>query len=135
MGRNETWRTKPDLWRKLRPVVRAMRREPTTAEAALWERLRAGRLVGVKFRRQHPLDRFVVDFYASEQRLAVEVDGGVHDQVDRREADEVRDAHLARLGVRMLRVRNEAIASVLDAVLDAIRRALHEPSPRPDPDA
>jgi very-short-patch-repair endonuclease len=128
MARNETWRTKPELWRKLRPVVRAMRREPTTAEAVLWERLRAGRLNGGKFRRQHPLDRFVLDFYAPEQRLAVEVDGAVHDQDERREADQVRDAQLARLGVRILRVRNEAIASDLDAVLAAIRRALHEQS-------
>ena len=123
-GRNETWRTKADLWRKLQPEVRAMRREPTSVEAVLWEQLRAGRLDGVKFRRQHPLDRFVVDFYAPEYQLAVEVDGDVHDT--QQEQDAGREQHLARLGVSTVRFRNEAVLSDPMQVVEAIKARISE---------
>jgi very-short-patch-repair endonuclease len=120
--RNGTWRSKPEQWHRLRAVVRALRRAPTAAEAALWEHLRAGRLDGVKFRRQHALDRFVVDFYAPAYRLALEVDGGVHHA--RQDADAVREAYLSRLGVVVLRVRNEEVESDLAGVLNTIRRCV-----------
>ncbi len=72
------WKTPPDLWARLKPLARQMRREPTPAEERLWESLRNRGLDGYKFRRQHSIDRFVVDFYCSEASLVVEVDGPVH---------------------------------------------------------
>ncbi len=122
-GRHETWRTKPELWRKLKPVARVMRREPTQAESVLWSHLRGAQL-GVGFRRQHPLDRFVVDFYAPECQLAVEVDGDVHDT--QQEQDAGREQHLARLGVSTVRFRNEAVLSDPMQVVAAIKACISE---------
>lgn len=71
---------------ELQTAAREMRREPTPAEAVLWSALRGGRL-GVRFRRQHPVGRFILDFWCAEAKLAIEVDGGIHDeQHDRDEA-------------------------------------------------
>jgi len=71
------WRTSPALWAKLRPLAQQMRLEPTLAEQRMWQYLRK-RQLGVKFRRQHVIDRFIVDFYAREARLIIEVDGPIH---------------------------------------------------------
>ena len=103
-------------------VGRGMRKAPTAAEAKLWALLRRRQLDGIGFRRQHPLDRFVVDFYAPEYRLAVELDGGVHEE--RTEQDMDRDAHLRRLGIRVLRVPNREVIEAPQSVLDRIREAI-----------
>mgnify|MGYP001770978009 FL=1 len=73
------WQTSSELWEKLKPLARQMRREPTPAEDKLWQKLRHKQILGYKFRRQHTIDRFIVDFYCGEARLVVEVDGEVHD--------------------------------------------------------
>ena len=69
--------------------ARELRRKATPAEAILWEALRAGRLDGLKFRRQHAIGRFILDFYCATHRLCVEVDGEVHEK--QRERDMARD--------------------------------------------
>jgi very-short-patch-repair endonuclease len=79
------WRTPPDLWDKLKPLARQMRHEPTSAEAFLWQHLRRKQL-GVKFRRQHLIDRFIVDFYSHEAALVVEVDGPIHEYTSEEDA-------------------------------------------------
>ena len=66
--------------KELSDRARQMRKDHTRAEAAAWELLRDRRTLGLKFRRQVPIDRYIVDFYCPEIRLIVEVDGGVHDQ-------------------------------------------------------
>jgi very-short-patch-repair endonuclease len=82
-----------------------MRREPTPAEQKLWQKLRHKQLLGFKFRRQHVIDRFIVDFYCGEGRLVVEVDGGVHQYTE--EEDAIRQEFLESLGLRVVRFRNE----------------------------
>ncbi|MQY72086.1 MAG: DUF559 domain-containing protein, partial [Dehalococcoidia bacterium] len=72
------WYTSPCLWEKLKPLAREMRRAPTLAEEVLWQHLRNSQMGGFKFRRQHPIDRFIVDFYCFKIRLVIEVDGPVH---------------------------------------------------------
>ena len=94
--------------------AREQRRQPTAGERLLWEHLRDGAL-GPKFRRQHPLGDFVLDFYCPEAKLAVEVDGPSH--AERPGYDAWRDAQLARRGVRVLRlpeaqVRHDLAGSV-----------------------
>lgn len=84
-----------------------MRAAPTPAEAALWAILRRRALGGWKFRRQHPMVGYVVDFFCWDLMLAVEVDGGYHD--GQREKDERRARHLGEVGVRVIRVRNEDV--------------------------
>jgi very-short-patch-repair endonuclease len=102
--------------------ARQLRREQTAAEARLWEQLRDHRLDGFKFRRQHPLGRFIADFYCPERRLIVEIDGEVHrDQAD---YDEVRTAALEAMGYVVVRWSNEQVEYQLPVVLDEIRRAL-----------
>ena len=76
-GMDKPWQTPGRLWGKLKPLAREMRHAPTPAEQGLWQALRNRRL-GVRFRRQHTIGRFIVDFYAHEARLVVEVDGPIH---------------------------------------------------------
>ncbi|MCS6918857.1 MAG: rRNA maturation RNAse YbeY, partial [Fimbriimonadales bacterium] len=77
--RQGTWYTESELWELLKPLARQKRREPTPAEKRLWKYLRNRQLLGFKFRRQHTIERFIVDFYCPEAKLVIEVDGEIHD--------------------------------------------------------
>lgn len=95
-----------------------MRWAPTPAESALWEAIRGRQLAGLHFRRQHPVGRFIVDFYCPAKKLVVEIDGGVHDnQVAR---DEARTALIEAHGYHVLRFRNEEVLAQRQSVLDQI---------------
>ena len=122
LGDGVPWYTSPELWEKFKPLARKMRREPTSAENRLWQHLRGRQMSGFKFRRQHAIDRFIVDFYCAEARLIVEVDGPIH--LYSREEDEIRQECLESLGMRMLRFTNEQVADSLDVVLEQIAAAL-----------
>lgn len=104
--------------------ARRMRQTPTDAESRLWGNLRAGRLVGHKFRRQQPLGRFIVDFVCFEQRLIVEVDGGQH--VEAQLVDAARTAWLEKQGYRVLRFWNDDVLLRTNLVLEEILRALKQ---------
>jgi very-short-patch-repair endonuclease len=112
------WHTTKPAWVKLKPVTRSLRREATPAESLLWERLRDRRLGGLKFRRQHSIDRYVADFYCADAKLAVEVDGGIHEE--QIAEDGYRAQVMATQGVRTLRVTNEQVIGEIDAVLRRI---------------
>ena len=105
----------------LTPCAQHSRRYPTPSERILWEALRARRL-GIKFRRQVVLGTVIVDFFAPEVRLAVEVDGAAH--TGRELLDRERDAYLSRFDVRVLRVKAWHVERELHAVLARIRAAL-----------
>jgi very-short-patch-repair endonuclease len=85
--------------------VRELRRNQTEAEEAAWHPLRDRRL-GVKFRRQCRIDKWVVDFYCFEHRLALELDGGVHSQTSQMRKDAAKEDYLRTIGVRLLRIPN-----------------------------
>src|SRR3954463_13277355 len=89
------------------PSARLLRARETWAEDLLWESLRGRRLDGLKFRRQHPIGPFVVDFCCTERRLAIELDGGVH--ADQREHDAEREAILITAGYTVFRFPNEQV--------------------------
>ncbi len=91
----------------------------TSAEARLWETLRARRFENLKFRRQAPVAGFIVDFYCAELKLAIELDGGVHDL--RIAEDALRDQRLKMAGFEVIRIRNEAFLSNPSWLFDAIR--------------
>ncbi len=99
-----------------------LRHNSTEAEARLWQALRRKQIGGFRFRRQHPIERFVVDFYCPACKLIVEVDGAVH--LAQAEADAARTECLESLGYRVLRFSNEAVLGRLDEVLAEIRQAL-----------
>ena len=112
--------------------AREQRRQPTGAEDRLWQALR-GNALGVRFRRQHPVADFVLDFYCEKHRLAVEVDGPTHDRTDT--YDRWRDSELARIDIRTLRLQAEDVdnhvAAALEAIKQAIRQAAHSATPVP----
>jgi very-short-patch-repair endonuclease len=91
--------------------ARALRRDMSLPEVVLWDCLRGRRLDGLRFRRQHPIGPYILDFYCGAAKLAVEIDGGAHDWAERVRHDERRDAWLTEQGVRMLRF---PAADVLD---------------------
>jgi very-short-patch-repair endonuclease len=101
-------------------AARDLRRGLTLAEEKLWDALRGRRLNGLKFRRQHPLDRFILDFYCVEHQLVIEVDGEVHGTPDQVVRDEERTAWLTERGIRVLRVKNEEVLNNLEGVLRQI---------------
>ncbi len=100
--------------------AKAFRRLMTPPEARLWTALRAGRLNGCKFRRQHPIGPYILDFYCAEAKLAVEVDGAVHDQPDQVAHDQRRTAWLGERGVKVIRVRAIHVKDELEGVLGFI---------------
>jgi very-short-patch-repair endonuclease len=102
-------------------AARTMRREPTAAEEVLWGALRKNQFGGLKFRQQHPVGRFVLDFYCASCKLAVEVDGDVHD--DQAERDAERTKVVERYGYHVLRFRNEQVLQELPKVVQAIAAA------------
>ena len=101
--------------------AREQRRKPTRAEEALWQALRGGAL-GARFRRQHPIGDFVLDFYCAEAKLAVEVDGSTHDE--RPGYDGWRDSELQRRGIRTVRFASDVVESDLAGVLRRLRASL-----------
>jgi very-short-patch-repair endonuclease len=123
-SRPNRYRPPMKVWEKTRPAAQAMRKSPTAAEAVLWERLRNRKLAGYRFRRQHPIDRFVVDFCCPSVRLVVEVDGGIHDTL--RDADEARERLLNELGFKVLRFTNDQVLQRTDWVLEQIHGALRQ---------
>ena len=94
-----------------------MRREPTEVEDKLWQELRSRRLDRIKFRKQHNLEPYIVDFVCFEAMLIVELDGSQHAESAH---DAVRDAALKRMGFRVLRFWNEDVLKDLDGVCDTI---------------
>ena len=88
---------------------RRLRRDATDAERRLWQMLRAGRLQGFKFRRQHELGPYVLDFVCVERRLVVEADGGQHFDPEGQQRDRLRDAWLRSRGWTVLRLDNRLI--------------------------
>ncbi len=108
---------------------RQMRHIPTPAERALWERLRDRQVAGAKFRRQHSIDRFVVDFYCAEAQLVVEVDGPIHHAPN---DDAERQAVLESLGLRVIRFDNDVVLRSTAEVVERINALLGK-NPQPHP--
>jgi very-short-patch-repair endonuclease len=121
----ERWRISPSLRRKMRDSARALRRDPTPTERILWQAIRYKQLDGRRFRRQVPIGPFVVDFYCPAERLAVEVDGAVHES--QREADALRQSLIESLGIRFVRIPAQQVATDLPSALEAIRAAFDTP--------
>jgi very-short-patch-repair endonuclease len=109
-----------------RPVklVRELRRKQTDAESILWAKLRNSRLDGVKFRRQHPVGNYVVDFISLDTLLIIEIDGGQHNDPVKIIEDEVRTLFLESKGYRVMRFWNSDIFENLIGVLEKIHESL-----------
>jgi isoleucyl-tRNA synthetase len=109
------------MYGALKELAVEKRKNQTEAESILWEALRGKQLEGFKFRRQHVIDEFIVDFICIDSKLIIEVDGGYHQRPDVKEADELRTSILEDLGYRVIRFSNEEVINNLDKVLDDIK--------------
>lgn len=120
---------------ELQVVAHALRRAPTAAEAVLWSALQGRRLRGLKFRFQHPVGTFVLDFYCPALRLVVEVDGAIHEDAAVAGKDRERQRYLENYGYRVIRFQNETVlkdlALVLDRILEAVSVQELHPAHRP----
>lgn len=88
-----------------------LRKQQTFTEKILWIHLRKHQALGYKFRRQYSVDHFVIDFYCPELKLAVELDGDVHDLPEQKEYDEARQKYLEEFGIKFIRIKNDEFLS------------------------
>jgi len=128
----------PHPSRELIARARQLRQEATSAEQLLWELLRNRQLLGRKFRRQHPIGRFIADFFCDDANLVIEIDGAIHQEASQQERDRVRAEALQQYGYYLLRFSNEQVLHHTEDVLQAIADfvATHsfeegDPHPRP----
>ena len=113
--------------------ARDLRQHMTDAEHCLWHCLRGKQLDGFRFRKQHPIARFVLDFYCPAARLAIEIDGAQHNTSPERASDDERTRCLKARGIRVLRFWNHEVLQDLPGVLERIWEALHLPPSSPPP--
>jgi len=112
---------------KKREFARYLRKDQTPAEEKLWCLLRNRKFLGLKFRRQHVIEGFVVDFYCDECKLAIELDGKIHDH--RKDYDELRDEALESEGINLVRIRNREIEKDPETVLRKIKKYINAINP------
>ena len=104
--------------------ARELREKMTLAEQILWEELRMKKLDGFKFRRQHPIGIYILDFYCHAKKLGIELDGGYHDDENQKKLDEQRTEILNKQHVKIIRFKNEEVINQIDLVLGKIRTEL-----------
>ena len=116
---------KPDIIEK----AKALRKNMTYSEKILWEKLRNKQVLNIRFRRQHPIDIFIADFYCHTARLVVELDGGIH-QIQK-DYDDGRTAEMKRFDIQVIRFKNEEIENDIENVIkrieDTISHRLQSP--------
>jgi very-short-patch-repair endonuclease len=110
--------------------ARELRQQMTRAESILWQALRR-KPWGIKFRRQHPIGGYILDFYCSQANLGIEVDGGYHDETEQMVNDAVRSEALLDRDIDVVRFTNDEVLADLPSVLEAIRREVAERTPSP----
>lgn len=112
---------------QLTSLAKGLRNRPTDAEILLWKHLRQKQMEGLKFRRQQPIDHYIVDFICLEKRIVIEVDGGQH--ALQKEADVTRDEYLRQQGFRVLRFWNNEVLKNIRGVLEVVRQHCLSPTP------
>ena len=110
--------------KEIKGFRKKLRNNATSAEAALWNLIKNKKLNGLKFRRQHSLGKYIVDFYCSSERLIIELDGNPHGLYSRIEKDQERDDFLLTLGYKILRFENRFVFQDPDFVLAEILKIL-----------
>ena len=111
---------KPDVFEK----ATILRENMTEAERLLWEKLKDRNLFRRKFRRQHPIDIFIVDFYCHQIRLVIEIDGGYHLNSEQKEYDIGRCGELKNWGLKIVRFTNKEIFTNIDLVVKKIQKVI-----------
>jgi len=104
--------------RSKQELAKCYRREMTTAEEYFWEHVRRRRFPGLRFRRQQVVDGFILDFYCAKLKIAIEIDGDIHDR--KKQYDDKRTGLLKRRGIIVMRFSNEEVLCNINAVLNRI---------------
>jgi very-short-patch-repair endonuclease len=107
-------------------IARVLRKQQTEAEELLWQLLRNRKVCNLKFRRQHPFENFVLDFYCHEVKLVIEADGNIHNEKDVIEYDNARTARLNEEGITVLRFTNDEIKMNADFAINKIKSWINE---------
>jgi len=118
---------------KSSPFAQELRKRQTSAEKYLWLKLRDRQIFQVKFRRQHVIVPYIVDFIALDNKLIIELDGGDHNKEENKRHDKRRTEFLENKGYLVLRFWNNDILKNIDGVLDVISYNLRKPSSQPSP--
>ena len=106
----------------LKQFARELRARSTDAESLLWSVVRARRLLGLKFRRQHPIERYIIAYYCEDLSWAIELDGGGHNTAESRRYDAERSACLARHGITVTRYWNHEVLADFETVMESMYR-------------
>lgn len=105
-------------------TARLLRNRMTYSESLLWEKLKCKQLLGLRFRRQHPIDIFIVDFYCHQIKLAIEIDGEIH--LDQVEYDDGREADMEKFDIKIIRFTNDEVNNNIEEVIHKIESAIRE---------
>ena len=125
--RRDSFHDRPEF----RDLRRKLRKDTTPAEQELWKHIRNSQVSDAKFRRQHGAGMYILDFYCPAARLAIELDGAVHDSEEAYKRDRVREKLLLESNIRVIRFRNEEVFDDIDGVLKKIADVLRDaPPPR-----
>ena len=104
-------------------IAERLRRDMTDTEKIIWDRVCKNQL-GVRIRRQHPIWKFIADFYCHEVKLVIEIDGGIHLRSENKEYDISRDIILKEFKIEILRFTNDEVINEPDLVIEKIRRTI-----------
>lgn len=115
---------KPETFRK----AQILRKNMTLSELKLWELLKNKESVGYRFRRQHPLGHYILDFYNHELKLCIEVDGKYHESVEQKQYDKERDEFLNFNGIEVIRFKNTEIENDIEKVINKIKNVVERKS-------
>jgi very-short-patch-repair endonuclease len=107
---------KPDIFK----LAKELRKNETEAEKILWTKLNKNQILGLQFRRQHPISRFIADFYCVKVKLIIEIDGSIHEITEYQEHDIGRSNTLNDFGITVIRFTNEQITEEIDYVVSQI---------------
>jgi very-short-patch-repair endonuclease len=105
-------------------TARLLRKNMTIPEKILWERLKGKNIPGLRFRRQHPIDIFIADFYCHEARLVIEIDGEIHEE--QIEYDDGREAEIEKYDIKVIRFTNYEIMNEMESIINKIKSVLKE---------
>ena len=117
----------------LKPLARQLRSNMTDSELLLWSRIRRRQILDIQFYRQRSIGNYIIDFFAPRVRLVIELDGGQHFDEEYIKKDQIRDAYLKNLGLRVLRFDNDQVMRSLEEVLEEIYRTIQAQEIPPNP--
>ena len=109
-----------------KPIIferaRLLRNQMTNSELLVWEILKGNKILGYRFRRQHPMDMFIADFYCHPLKLVIEIDGGIHRLEEQHDYDIGREEELEQFGIKVIRFTNKEVEDNIEAVRNKITK-------------